>query len=190
MADDLIFWILAVNGVFWGWRIFRTDNMVRAAYFLMISFIATGLVLLQLEADFMGTITILMMVGEMVIMALYMVIFMQNPGGLRPMTMVHQLPAARIAGWVSFLVLSGVAVTVDWPVRSQAVPDDDIAQIGQGMMGPKMLVFITAGVALFTTMIASVAMVLKRGRYDRLGDDLGRDRPVDPPVEVPEEMTG
>jgi NADH-quinone oxidoreductase subunit J len=183
MNPEVTFWILAANGVFWGWRVFRTDNMVRAAYFLMISFIATGLVLLQLEADFMGTITILMMVGEMVIMALYMVTFMANPGGLRPMTMVHQLPAARVAGWAAFLVLAGVAVTVDWPVRSDEVPADDLAQIGQGMMGPKMLVFITAGVALFTTMIASVAMALGRGRYDRFGDDLDRDRPVDPPAQ-------
>jgi NADH-quinone oxidoreductase subunit J len=179
---DVLFWAFAANGVFWAWRIFRTDNMVRAAYFLLISFIAVALVLLQLQADFLGVITILMMTGEMVIMALYMVIFMANPGGLRPMTEIHQIWVARIGGWAAFLILGGVAVTVDWPVRGGRLPSNDVAQIGQGMMGPKMLVFITAGIALFTTMVASVAMVLRRGRYDRFGDDLSGPTPQDPPV--------
>jgi NADH-quinone oxidoreductase subunit J len=182
---DAIFWFLAVNAVFWGWRVFRTDNMVRAAYFLMLSFLAVGFVLLQLQADFLGVITILMMVGEMVIMAVYMVIFMENPAGLRPMTMIHQIWAARVAAVVSFVVLATVAVVVDWPVRAGRLPADDITQLGQAMMSQDMLVFMSAGVALFTSMIASVAMTLGRGRYDRYGDRLERRRPLDRPL--PEE---
>jgi NADH-quinone oxidoreductase subunit J len=184
-ARDVLFWFLTANAVLWGWRVFRTDNMVRAAYFLMLSFIAVGLVLLQLQADFLGVITILMMVGEMVIMAIYMVIFMANPAGLRPMTMVHQIWAARVAAVASFAVLATVALVVDWPVRGGHLPADDITQLGKAMMGPVMLVFMSAGVALFTAMIASVAMTLGRGRYDRYGDRLQRRRPLDRPL--PEE---
>lgn len=192
VARDAIFWFVATNGVFWSWRIFRTDNMVRAAYFLLVSFIAVALTLFLLQSDFLGIITILMMVGEMVIMAIYMVLFMQNPGGARPMTMIHQIWVARIGALASFALLAAVIFAVDWPVVPQRVPPDDVALIGAGMMGPKILVFIPAGVALFTTMIAAVAMALKRGRYDRFGERLERRRarhaPLDEPP--PDEMTG
>jgi hypothetical protein len=48
------------------------------------------------------------------------------------------------------------------------------------MMGPKMLIFLGAGVALLACMIASLALATHRGRYDRYGDELDRKTPDDP----------
>jgi NADH:ubiquinone oxidoreductase subunit H len=43
-------------------------------------------------------ITFLMMIGEMMIMVMFMVAFMMNPAGLNPMSMVHQPRVAAGAG--------------------------------------------------------------------------------------------
>jgi NADH-quinone oxidoreductase subunit J len=182
VVRDVFFWIFAVAAVFTGWRIFRTDDMVRAAYYLFASFVAVALILLQLESNFLGVILILMMAGEMVIMAIFMSTFMANPAGFGGMTMIHQHRRSAIAGFLGFAVLSALALVVDWPERSGSPPPDVTALIGQGMMGPKMMVFISAGFALEVTMIASIAMALKRGRYDRYGDRLERKRALDPPA--------
>lgn len=99
---DLLFWLFGAGAVVAGWRVFRADSMVRAAYWLMASFVGVAGVLLLLQAEFLGLVLILMMAGEMTIMAVFMVMFMMNPAGLNPMTMVHQHRAAILAGSLAF----------------------------------------------------------------------------------------
>jgi NADH-quinone oxidoreductase subunit J len=177
---DILFLLFSLLAVVTGVQVFRTDSMVRAAFLLLASFLAVAAVVIMLGSEFVGAIMILMMTGEMVLMAVFMVMFMMNPGGLMPMQMVHQ---PRFALAVSVLVFAGmtaVILLVDWQVHSTAMPADVTYAIGEGMMEEKMLIFLAAGVALLACMIASLALALHRGRYDRYGDDLDRPEPVDP----------
>ena len=64
-----------------------------------------GAILVLLGAEFLGIVLILMMAGEMLIMAIVMVMYMMNPAGLNPMWMVHQHRVAVVAGVVSFVGL-------------------------------------------------------------------------------------
>jgi NADH-quinone oxidoreductase subunit J len=179
-AVDAGFVAFGAAAVVAGWRVFRTDSMVRAAFLLLASFLAVAGVLFLLASEFLGGITILMMTGEMVLMAVFMVMFMMNPGGLMPMTMVHQTRFAAALCSVIFVGLCTAALTTGWVVHSEQVPEDVTYAIGEGMMEEKMLVFLTAGVTLLACMIASLALALHRGRYDRYGDGLSRSRAVDP----------
>ena len=65
VVRDVVFWAAAAAGVFAAWRVFRTDSMVRAAYWLMASFVAVGIILVLLGAAFLGLVLLLMMAGEM-----------------------------------------------------------------------------------------------------------------------------
>jgi len=85
LISDILFWVFSVAAVVTGLLVFITDSMVRAAYWLMASFVAVGGILMILDAQFLGLILILMMAGEMTIMAIFMVMFMMNPAGLNPM---------------------------------------------------------------------------------------------------------
>ncbi|MBA3658146.1 MAG: NADH-quinone oxidoreductase subunit J, partial [Gemmatimonadales bacterium] len=89
-ASDLLFWAFALGSVVAAWRVFRTDSMFRAAYWLLASFIGVAGILVLLGAEFLGLVLVLMMAGEMTIMAIFMIMFMMNPAGLNPMMMVHQ----------------------------------------------------------------------------------------------------
>lgn len=177
---DALFAVLAVTAVVTGWRVFRTWSMVRAAFFLLASFIAVAGVLLLLASDFLGGITILMMTGEMVIMAVFMVMLMPNPAGLTRMSMGGSQRFAVGVSVAAFAGLAAVALGVDWPPPDGRVPADVTYAIGVGMMEAKMLVFLAAGVALLACMIAALVLALHRGRYDRYGDDLKLDVPDDP----------
>jgi len=153
-----------VGAVVSGWLVFRTDSMLRAAYWLMVSFVAVGSMLVVLDAQFLGLILILMMSGEMTIMAIFMIMFMMNPAGLNPMTMVHQHRTAIIAGVGSFLVLAWVGVMAEFPDRPAASADPTVA-LGEELLGRSMLVFESAGVALLAVMIGAIALAAKRGRF-------------------------
>ena len=165
MILDVTFWGVSALAVFSGWRVFRADSMVRAAYWLLVSFAAVGVILVLLEAQFLGLILILMMGGEMTIMAVFMVAFMMNPAGLNPMTMVHRNRVAIVAGVVSFLAIAALGLFARFPVAVAPGGADPTRRLGVELLGDSMLVFQTAGVTLLATMIAAIAISSARGRF-------------------------
>jgi NADH:ubiquinone oxidoreductase subunit 6 (subunit J) len=173
---DLMFWLFGAGAVVAAWRVFRADSMVRAAYWLLLSFAGVAGVLLLLGAEFLGLVLLLMMAGEMTIMAVFMVMFMMNPAGLNPMMMVHQHRAAIVTGVASFVGLGLVAVAGVFPAASVVDAEVATAALGRELLGESMLVFETAGVALLATMVGTIALASRQGRY---GDaDAGSREPV------------
>lgn len=156
-------------------RVFRTDSMVRAAFYLLASFAATGAIIVLLGSEFLGMVLILMMAGEMLVMAIVMVMYMMNPAGLNPMVMVHQNRTSVIAGVIAFLVLAGVGLSGELPQRPAPNPRAATADLGAELLGNSMLVFQTAGVTLLATMIGAIAISTPRGRYGSA--EAGSDEP-------------
>jgi NADH-quinone oxidoreductase subunit J len=202
LATDLVFWALAIGSGLAGWRVFRTDSMLRAAYWLLASFVGVAGILVLLGAEFLGLVLILMMAGEMTIMAVFMIMFMMNPAGLNPMMMVHQHRAAIVAGVVAFLGLAGVGLFGHFPavpaaaVTAAAGGATVTADLGRELLGDSMLVFETAGVALLATMIGALAIASLRGRYGDASDgsvepalEPGAEPPTDPSADPPAEET-
>ena len=177
---QVLFWLCAVAAVVTGIAVFRVDSMARATFALLASFVFTAATVLLLDLAYLGVLVILMMIMEMVVMAVFMIMFMMNPAGLMPMTMVHnQKGSLTIAGGTFVLLATGVLL-VPWPESGRDRPDDPTMQLGEALMGSKMLVMIVLGLALFATMVATVVLSTHRGRYDRYGDRLDRERPDDP----------
>ncbi|MFG2004523.1 NADH-quinone oxidoreductase subunit J [Spirillospora sp. NPDC048911] len=177
---DAGFWILAAGAVATGAGVFRVDSMARATFLLLASFLCAAGELLLLGLGYLGLVIVLMMTMEMVVMAVFMVMYMMNPAGLMPMTMVHNRRAAAVIAVVTFVLLTAGILLTPWPERRGARPADSTRQLGEAIMGPQMLLMIVIGVAILATMIASVALATHRGRYDRYGDRLDRRRPEDP----------
>lgn len=179
--SDALFWLFGAGSLVSAWLVFRTDSMVRAAYWLLVSFMGVGAILVLLAAQFLGLVLILMMAGEMTLMAVFMVMFMMNPAGLNPMQMVHQHRTSIVAGVVVFLALAGVGVSASFPDRPApaATGGEVTAQLGTELLGDSMLVFQTAGVALLATMVGAIALSSSRGRYGDAGE--GSDAPAPDP---------
>jgi len=178
--QTVTFWVLAGVAVAAGVAVFRVASMARATYALAVSFVAVGLALVVVGLDYLGIVTVLMMVMEMAVMAVYMVMFMMNPGGLMPMSMVHSPRGAAGLAAGTFVMLSAAAVGVPWPDRSRAVSGDATAALGGAIMGSQMLVMMLVGALLFATIVATVVLAARATRYDRLGRDLRAARRAGP----------
>lgn len=165
LAVDVLFWLFSAGAVVSAWRVFRADSMVRAAYWLLLSFAGVAGILLLLGAEFLGLILLLMMAGEMSIMAVFMVMFMMNPAGLNPMMMVHQHRVSIGAGVLAFGGLAAVAVFGVFPDAPVLDPAGATAELGIELLGDSMLIFETAGVTLLATMIGSLALAGAHGRF-------------------------
>lgn len=180
MLDTVAFWVLAVVAVASGYGVFAVDSMARATYLLALSFVAVGAALLTLQLQYLGIVSVLMMLMEMSVMAVFMVAFMMNPGGLMPMSMVHNKRGALAISAAVFAVLAAGSFTVPWPHRRGRPPSDVTQQLGLGIMGGKGLVMVVVGALLFATMVSVIVLAAPRSRYDRYGDDLDRPAPADP----------
>src|SRR3546814_2763854 len=124
---------------------FRTDYMVRASFSLMLSFIAVGLIMLLLAAPYIGIATVFMMAVEMMVMALFMVMFMMNPAGLNPMWMVHQQRLAAATGFITFAALTIAVFLSNLPDNPVDPAKPVIHDIGVKLLGNSMLIFDNAG---------------------------------------------
>ncbi|NNM47815.1 NADH-quinone oxidoreductase subunit J [Knoellia koreensis] len=180
MVLDVGFWVVAVVAVASGAAVFIVDSMARATYALALSFIAVGVAVLMLRQDYVGVITILMMVMEMAVMAVYMVMFMGMNPALMPMSMVHDNRRAVGAAVATFVVLGAGALLIPWPTRRGAPPADPTRALGEALMGPHMLAMVVISPVMVATIVAGVVLAAHRTRYDRFGDDLRRRPARDP----------
>ena len=178
IAAVAVLGVLAVAG---GIAVFVVDSMARATFALLGSFLAVAGVLLVFDLTYLAVITALMMTMEMAVMAVFMIMFMMNPAGLMPMTMVHNARGSAVMGVGAFVVLVVGIWTVDWPVAGRGEPPaDPTMQLGEAIMGSHMLVMLVVGIGLFATILAGTVLATARGRYDRFGTDLKAPRPADP----------
>jgi NADH-quinone oxidoreductase subunit J len=171
---DVVFWVPAIVAVAAGVAVFVVDSMARATFALLASLLAAGGIFLLLDLHYLGVLIILMMVMEMLVMAVFMIMYMMNPAGLMPMTMVHNHRGAIVIAGAVFVLLAAGALLTPWPDRRGDPPPHPTHALGLSIMGPKMLVMMVIGVAILATMIATVVLATHRGRYDT--DETDRER--------------
>jgi len=154
--------IFGLAAIWFGWRVFMTSSMVRSAFSLLGSMVAIGILFLVMEAEFLGVLQIMMMGTEMSIMAIFMMMFMMDPGGLGNMDMSHQKNISIVAGIVVTAFVAGVAFTTDWGIFADQVqePHEQNRLLGMEILKRSMMIFETAGVTILTGMIASIAVAI------------------------------
>jgi NADH-quinone oxidoreductase subunit J len=158
--------LLGAIAVWFGVAVFRTSSMVRSALSLLASMAAIGGMFLALEAEFLGVLQLMMMATEMAIMAVFMVMYMMDPGGLGKMEMSHQKRPSLVAGILAGLAAAAIAFLGPWdPIVPLAPsPDAQTRALGVDMMTRSLLVFETAAVTILVAMIAATAVAIARRR--------------------------
>ncbi|SEK72653.1 NADH-quinone oxidoreductase subunit J family protein [Halomonas daqiaonensis] len=154
--------VFGLAAIGFGVAVFRTASMVRSALALLFSQAAIGCMFLAMQSEFLGVLQIMMMATEMSIMAIFMVMFMMDPGGLGGMDMSHQKRFSIGAGVIAAGAAFAVALMSDWgPVTAEA-PDAAMQtrELGIEMLGRSMLIFETAAVTILTAMIAATAVAI------------------------------
>ena len=161
LAFVLFFGLAAI---WFGLKVFTTASMMRSALALLFSMTALGALFLALQAEFLGVLQIMMMAAEMAIMALFMIMYMMNPGGLSQMEMTHQKQLSIGFAVVGALGAGLLAFVGGWgPVAVDlAAPGDQTRALGLELMERSMLVFETAGVTILIAMIATTMVAIRR----------------------------
>ncbi|MDI5889558.1 NADH-quinone oxidoreductase subunit J [Halomonas rhizosphaerae] len=154
--------VFGLAAIGFGVAVFRTASMVRSALALLFSQAAVGCMFLAMQSEFLGVLQIMMMATEMSIMAIFMVMFMMDPGGLGGMDMSHQKRFSIGAGVIAAGTAFAVALVSDWGPVTVEAPDAAMQarELGIEMLGRSMLIFETAAVTILTAMIAATAVAI------------------------------
>jgi len=146
--------------------VFRTKSMVRSALSLLATMTALGLMFLAMETEFLGVLQIMMMATEMTIMAIFMVMYMMDPGGLMGMDMTHQKRVSIVVGVLGVLAAAGVVLFSPWGSVIVHAPaaTTQVFDLGIELMGRSMLLFETTGVTILVAMIAATSVAIVRGQ--------------------------
>lgn len=155
--------VFGLGAIWFGWRVFMTSSMVRSALSLLASMALIGFMFLAMEAEFLGTLQIMMMATEMSIMAIFMMMYMMDPGGMQGMDMSHQKKPSIIIATVLGLFAALVVVINPWGVTAPTAPSpaEQNHDLGIEIMKRSMMIFETAGVTILTAMIAATATSLQ-----------------------------
>jgi NADH:ubiquinone oxidoreductase subunit 6 (subunit J) len=154
--------ITGLTAIWFGWRVFQTSSMVRSAFSLLASMVAIGCMFLVMETEFLGVLQIMMMGGEMSIMAIFMMMYMMDPGGLGEMDMTHQVKPSAAVGIVAGAWVIAVILSANWgPLVMQApLPAQQNHDLGIEIMERSMMIFESAGFTILTAMVAALATAL------------------------------
>jgi NADH-quinone oxidoreductase subunit J len=159
LAALVVFGVLAL---LFGVAVFRTSSMVRSALALLGSMAALGGMFVSMEAEFLGVLQLMMMATEMSIMAIFMVMFMMDPGGLGHMEMTHQKRLSVTGGVLGALAALAVSALAVWGplVEMAPLPAAQVHDLGIELMTRSMLIFETAGLAILVAMIVATTVAL------------------------------
>lgn len=80
-AQLVAFTLLSLIALLGALGMATTMSMFRSGLFLMASFIGTAGLFILLSADLLGVLQVMMYIGGMLVMVLFMVLFMHDPGG-------------------------------------------------------------------------------------------------------------
>lgn len=154
-----VFGLLAVA---FGAAVFRTSSMVRSALSLLGSMAAIGALFLAMDTEFLGVLQLMMMATEMAIMAIFMVMYMMDPGGMGQMDMTHQKRLSVVAGVAAAVLVVALVLFTSWgpPLSTAPDPARQVHDLGIELMSRSMLIFETAGLAILVAMIAATAVAI------------------------------
>lgn len=139
------FWLYAAGACGFGLAVLLTSNVVRMAFFLVISLAATAGLFLLAGAHFVGAMQIMIYVGGTLVLLIFGVMLTAQSAFISMKTSGGEWVLAAIIGSALLALLAGSAFSVkDW----RTVRDDQAqlplsesewaAQIGMGLVGPRV----------------------------------------------------
>ena len=138
----ILFWVLAVTTVWCSLAVVVTQNIVRAAVWLLFALTGTAGLFFLLGADFVGATQLLIYVGGTLVLVVFGVMLTARGPFVHMQTHSGEWTLAAVVGLVLFALLAGSIVTTKWPGKDvvggadgNATKSPTAAQIGLAFLG-------------------------------------------------------
>jgi NADH-quinone oxidoreductase subunit J len=158
LAENLAFAALALAMVVGGIQVVTTQNVVRAALYLVIVLAGVAAIYILLAAEFVAIVQVLVYIGAIVVLFLFGIMLTRAPVGRdtgldNDQRLVGVLVALGLLGLLSWVLSDGFGTT--------KIPKTSIirtAAIGDSILGPYVIPFEVVSVLLLAALVGAVAI--------------------------------
>lgn len=153
---QVVFIIVAGLAVVGGVAMVTLRNLLHSALAMVLSFLAIAGIFVLLEAEFLAAVQVLIYVGAVAVLILFAVMLSRDVIGRKVQVRNGQWPAALLVAAGLFAVLLAGLLHAIWPVVSQPVAGDQVAELGKALVGPYALPFEVASVLLLVALVGAI----------------------------------
>jgi NADH-quinone oxidoreductase subunit J len=165
MGESIAFLILAALTCVSAGIVALSRNIIYSTVALLGTFLGIAGLYVQLSADFLAAIQVLVYVGGTLTLILFAVMLTARIEDVRTSnTSRARLPAVLLVGLV-LLLLGMVANRTEWPVQA-ATPMPSTAKLGHAFLSEYMLPFEVGSVVLLGAMIGAVVLARRAVRRE------------------------
>jgi len=166
LLNSILFYFFAVLAIVSAVLMVTRRNVVHSAVFLIAALIATAGIFLQLEAEFLFVVQIILYVGGIMVLFVFVIMLVNLDVTLR----LPQFNRQWFVGGALALALGAQLFAAFWVGRnalrlegiSNPMPPKNTEAVGQALFQHYMLPFEIASVLLLVAMIGAVVMAKRR----------------------------
>ncbi|MEE9234906.1 MAG: NADH-quinone oxidoreductase subunit J [Candidatus Acidoferrales bacterium] len=166
---QIIFYLLAAVAVVSALLVITRRNPVHSAIFLIITLLSVALIYLQLQAEFLAAVQIILYIGGIMVLFLFVIMLVRLDEAVRQEQFNRQWFVAGVAVVVLAVELIGVIyLGRDTALGPEAGPEvlqalqPNTEKIGEALFQTYMLPFEIASLLLLVAMVGAVLMARRR----------------------------
>lgn len=161
---QVVFIILAGLALLGALGMVALRNLVHTVLSMVLAFLAMAGIFILLEAGFLAVVQILIYVGALAILMLFAIMLTHDIMDRKVHVNAAQWPAALVVSVLLFAVLGVLLVQATWPTVTAAISGDQVAALGEALVGPYALPFEAASVLLLVAMIGAIVVAREARR--------------------------
>jgi NADH-quinone oxidoreductase subunit J len=132
-------------------------NILYSAFALLVTLFGVAGFYAMLGADFLAAAQLVIYVGGILVLILFGVLLTQRVTHLHLRALARRpLPALLAGALVAMVLLLATVVRWPWPASQPAAPAPTTMRLGQALLGPYLLPFEIASVALLAALVGAV----------------------------------
>ncbi|RKX22886.1 MAG: NADH-quinone oxidoreductase subunit J [Candidatus Zixiibacteriota bacterium] len=159
---NIPFWILSAVILISGFMVVTLKNIFHCALFLILCLFSVAGIFLLLNAEFLAAAQVLIYVGAVAILMIFAIMLTSQIASKK----ISQTNENRVVGFFVCLVFALSAIilisnTKVWRYTDQALPSDNILNLGGTLMTDFVLPFEVVSILLLAAMIGAIVLARK-----------------------------
>ena len=162
MGLQIIFIITALVTLAFAIGTVLVRNLFHAGLFLVGTFAGVAVLYLLLEAEFIAVSQIVIYIGAISTLIIFAIMLTRSVMGREAGALNRYALLIAICGVLLFVALTWLYTVFRFPVDPQPVPDDAIAQIGEGFVTIYVVPFEIASIMLLVALVGAIMLARER----------------------------
>lgn len=161
---DLVFYLLAALTLLSAFVVAGSRNIVYSGFALIFTFLGVAGLYVQLAADFLAAMQVLVYVGGITVLILFAVMLTRDIAETASTNPVMNRPASLLAAAGVFMMSLVLILGSDWPLRDRLdfLPMSDA--LGMDLLGKYLLPFEVASLLLLGALVGAVIIARREVR--------------------------